>query len=52
MIGSDGRWWGHLTNQIHAQRGTEVHRGGNKNQDFMIIRLVNANDLIDHGGNT
>ena len=34
---------------------TEVHGGAqrwDKNQDFMIIRLVNANDLIGWGGNT
>ena len=38
---------------------TEVHGGAQRCawrcmevQDFMIIRLVNANDLIDHGGNT
>ena len=31
---------------------TEVHRDGGKNQDFMIIRLVNANDLIGCGGDT
>ena len=26
--------------------------GGEKNQDFMLIRLVNANDLIGCGGDT
>ena len=31
---------------------TEVHRGGGKNQDFMIIGLVNTNDLIGCGGDT
>ena len=34
------------------QGGAEVLRGGDKNQDFMIIRLVDANDLIGCGGET
>ena len=48
-----GAWRGA---QRYAQRCievcTEVHGGGDKNQDFMIIRLVNANDLIGYGGDT
>ena len=52
MSGSDWLWGGRLN---QSDSCTEVHRGGDKNQDFMIIRLVNANDandLIGHGGET
>ena len=48
MLAYDWMWWGQLTNQNLARRCTEgcaevfQRGGGEKNQDFMLIRFFNA----------
>ena len=49
MLAYDWMWWGQLTNQNLAWRCAEVFQrgGGGKNQDFMLIRFLNAGIWLD-----
>ena len=62
MLVYDWMWWGHLINQNLEWRCAEVHEGarrcaggyievhgggGEKNQDFMFIRFLNAGISLD-----